>query len=158
MKIALAAVAAALLCFAVVGLPSRPAPDAAPVPATGGELDKLAASVAVVVAKFSPADRAVWAEVWEKTSKAAAAEGTTEERLFVNTTGMRSFTIAALEVAWRRIQGVQPDQYPGLKKAVEDFLADPKVLGRDEITATDAVCKQYAEACLAIAYAGQKRG
>jgi hypothetical protein len=152
--------AVVLIWFAGFGLPHRPAKqaDVTPPPAPATDLAAKAAPVAAALGQLSPVDRAVWAEVWSKTAKAARAEGTTSEAVFTDTKSLRQLTVIALEISWRRVQGVSKDKYPGLKEAVEAFMADPTVLGRDEVSTTDVILRQYAEACETIAWVGMNRG
>ena len=99
--------AMALIWFSVIGPPSaavKPGPTVTPPPA---ELASKAAPIGAALAGASMADRLVWAEVWEKAGKAAAGETPDGEPIFTTTRGMRAFTVAALDVAWRRVQGVQ---------------------------------------------------
>jgi len=150
--------AMSLIWFAVIGPPSaavKPGPTVTPPPA---ELASKAAPIGAALAGASMADRLVWAEVWEKAGKAAAGETPDGEPIFTTTRGMRAFTVAALDVAWRRIRGVQPGNYPKLREAVEAFLADPAVLGREDVAASEDDRRRYEAACKAIAWAGLPRG
>ena len=149
--------AVALIWFAVVGVPVTVRPDPQ-VPPPAAELVAKVAPIGVALAGAPMADRLVWAEVWEKAGKAAAGEMPGGEPVFTDTRGMRAFTVVALDVGWRRLQGVKPGRYPALRGAVEAFLADPAVLGRDDVPATDVDRRRYAEACRAIAWAGLPRG
>jgi len=151
-----AIVVTTLVLVALFGVPVRRldgSEDAPPV-----ELQDKTAAVAIALANAGEVDRALWAEVWEKAAAAVEAEGTTDEAFVRNTTEVRAFTIAALEVAWNRLRGPDPTRYPGLGKAVEDYLADPAILGRDDVTIDAAYRARYGKACRALAYAGRKRG
>jgi len=150
-----AVLAVALLVFSVAGIPTAVAPDPQVIQPVG-ELQVKAAPIAEALAGATLADRLVWAEIWEKSAKIAAAG--TSEPVFADTKSMRAYTVVALDIGWRRLQGVTPGKYPRLKAAVEAFLADPSVLGRDEVAATDEDRRKYAEACKAIAWAGMRRG
>lgn len=146
-----------LLVFAVAGVPHverRPVPTDAPV----GDLLGKVAPVAVVLSGADDVDRALWAEVWEKAGAVADAETSATEPFLTNTQDMRTFTVAMTELAWNRLRGKDPAQYPGLQKAIEEFLADPAVLGRDEVIADAKYLARYSAACRALAYAGRKRG
>lgn len=149
-----------LVVFAAVGVPVQrrviPVPPAADT--TPGDLLNKVAPVAVALANASDVDRAVWAEVWEKAAKAAEAEDDPADPLFRTTKDVRAFTVAAADVAWKRLAGVKPGEYPLLQQAIESFMADPKVIGKDDVIVDAAFKAQYAAACRALAYAGRKRG
>jgi hypothetical protein len=145
-----------LVWFAVYGIEQqRPQPDL-DVP-TNVDADKLAA-VSKALRQASAVDRALWAEVWEKASKVAAGDATAQEVVFTDTKSLRFFTVICLDLAWHRIGGNQPGKYAGLRDAVEAFLADPAVLGKDDVAVTPEIRKAYVEATKALAYAGLNRG
>lgn len=147
-----------IVWFAINGLEQRrpvPQPDH-DVP-SNVDGDKLAA-VAKALRQASAVDRALWAEVWEKASKVAAGDATAQEVVFTDTKSLRMFTVICLDLAWHRIGGNQPGKYAGLRDAVEAFLADPAVLGKDDVAVTPAIRTAYVEATKALAYAGINRG
>lgn len=151
-----------LLFFAVFGVPSFPKvqrPDS-PKPADASESDLLdkAKPIAAALAKADDVDRALWASTWEKVGEVVAEEATSSEPVITNTKELRWFTIATLEFAWRRMGNVREGEYPALRDAVEAFLADPAVIGKDEVVIDAAYRQRYADACRAIAYAGRNRG
>jgi hypothetical protein len=76
--------------------------------------------------------------------------------VFTDTKSLRSFTVIALEIAWRRLGGNQPGQYPGLREATEAAFAE--VLGKAEVGVTKDLRERYAELCRAIAWAGVGKG
>ena len=145
-----------LVWFAINGLEQkRPQPDL-DVPANvDGE--KIAA-VAKALKQASAVDRALWAEVWEKASKVVAGDATEQEVVFTDTKSLRMFTVICLDLAWHRVGGNEPGKYAGLRDAVEAFLADPTVLGKDDVAVTPELRKAYVNATKAIAYAGINRG
>jgi hypothetical protein len=145
-----------LVWFAINGLENkRPQPDI-DVP-TNVDGDKIAA-VAKALKQASVVDRALWAEVWEKASKAVAGDATASEVVFTDTKSLRMFTVICLDLAWHRIGGNQPGKYAGLRDGVEAFLADPAVLGKDDVAVTPELRKAYVEATRALAYAGINKG
>jgi len=147
-----------IVWFAINGLgqkPPAPQPDLdVPVDV---DSDKLAA-IAKALKQASAVDRALWAEVWEKASKVAAGDANAQEVVFTDTKSLRMFTVICLDLAWSRLGGNQPGKYAGLRDAVEAFLADPAVLGKDDVPVTPETRKAYVEATKAIAYAGLNRG
>jgi hypothetical protein len=151
-------VAVIIVWFAINGLgqkPPAPQPDFdVPANADGEKI----ASVAKALKQASAVDRALWAEVWEKASKVAAGDATAQEVVFTDTKSLRMFTVICLDLAWSRLGGNQPGKYAGLRDAVEAFLADPAVLGKDDVPVTPEIRKAYVEATKAIAYAGLNRG
>lgn len=155
------AVIVVLLFFSAVGFPSR-RPSVQPTPVPGdspkGDLLVKVAPVGDALVSADDVDRALWAEVWEKAAEVVEEEGQSAQPVITNTKELRAFTIVALEVAWSRLGNVRPGQYPKLREAVEAFLADPTVLGRDEVLLDAAYRAQYVAACRALAYAGRKRG
>lgn len=148
-----------LLVFAVVGVPSVKRPVIVPpADAPSDALLAKAAAVGVALANASDIERAVWAEVWEKAGRAVEAEGTTADPFVTNGKELRAFTIAAHDVAWKRLTGVKDGAFPGLREAVEAFLVDTKVLGRDDVYIDAVYRANYGAACRALAYAGRKKG
>lgn len=152
----------ALLFFAAFGIPTLPnvSRPVTPTPADASESDLLdkAKPIAAALGKANDVDRALWAHVWEAIAVVIAAEAKTNEPVITNTKELRLFTVASLEFAWRRIGGVREGQYPALREAVEQFLADPAVLGKDDVLLDAAYRQRYVDACKAIAYAGRNRG
>ena len=149
-------VAVILLWFAIYGIEQKKDAPPAVDPPAAGLLDKLA-PVERVLRKASPVDRALWAEVWEKAAKVVDGD-TDREPVFTDTKSLRMFTVLCLDIAWSRIGGNKPGKYQGLREAVEAFLGDESVLGRDEVAATPEIKRAYAEAARALAYAGLNRG
>ena len=145
-----------IIWFAINGLEQKqPQPDL-DVPANV-DGDKIAA-VAKALKQASAVDRALWAEAWEKASKVAAGDATEQEVVFTDTKSLRLFTVICLDIAWHRIGGNEPVKYAGLRDAVEAFLADPTVLGKDDVAVTPAIRTAYVNATKAIAYAGINKG
>ena len=145
-----------IIWFAINGLEQKqPQPDL-DVPANV-DGDKIA-DVAKALKQASAVDRALWAEAWEKASKVAAGDATEQEVVFTDTKSLRLFTVICLDIAWHRIGGNEPVKYAGLRDAVEAFLADPTVLGKDDVAVTPAIRTAYVNATKAIAYAGINKG
>jgi hypothetical protein len=150
-----------LVWFAVYGIdkpqPPAPQPDNAPA----SDLADKMAPVAKVLSKVSHVDRALWAEVWEKAAKVVEGDEVGKygsEVVFTDTKSLQVFTVICLDIAWHRIGGNEPGKYAGLREATEAFLADPSVLGRDDVALTPELRKAYVRAASALAYAGINRG
>jgi hypothetical protein len=138
-----------------VPLPTLPQTvPAVVVPEPSAELARLVEPVAKALGTLPAADRAVWASVWSKAALVVEAEGGTSVAAFADTPALRSLTVVALDVAWRRIQGHAPGSITGLRQAVETAMRS--VLGLDSTPATPDVRRRYAEVCRAIAWAGTR--
>lgn len=151
-------IAVILVWFAIYGIEQKR--EAPPLPQDAPSklmLDKVA-PVASVLRSASPVDRAVWAEVWEKAAKVVAGDADSGDVVFTDTRGLRAFTVLCLDLAWHRVSGIEPGRYDGLQEATEAFLADPNVLGRDEVPMTPELRRKYVEAARALAWAGTNRG
>jgi len=150
------AIAFVLGCVAVLGVPAPP--QVAPgfvVDAPSADMKTKVADVAAALRNATPFERAIWASVWEKAAVVVSSpEGA--EPIFTDTRALRGFTVLSLDIAWRRLGGVKPGQYPGLREAVEKAMAD--VVGLEVVPVTPALRKSYAEACRAIAWAGVGNG
>ena len=151
---------AVLLLLAVASGVRLPQLPAVPVPmitveTPSVEMQTKVAGVARALANANPVERAIWANVWEKAAVVVAApEG--KEAVFTDSRTLRGFTVLSLDIAWRRMAGVQPGTMPGLRDAVEAVMTDAVGL---EVKPVDAEMKRrYAEACRAIAWAGIGRG
>jgi len=153
-----AAVVLVILAFAVPRQPNRAAAVVSPIPAPAATLLDKVRPVADALAAATPSERAVWAEVWEKVARTVLAESASKEPLFPDAKTLRAFTVASLEIGWRRVAGVSPARFPDLKSAAEAFLADPDVMGLDDVRLDDAARRKFSEAAHALAYAGIGRG
>jgi hypothetical protein len=158
-RLAVAAVAVA----AALALPTdpqnvpRPAPETS-IPAPSAALADKARPVAASLADATDAERATWAEVWSKVAATVAAEGKTDEAIFGTSRATRSYLVAALEIGWRRIGGVEHGRFPDLKRTVEAYLADPAVLGKDDAAMSDADRQRFIDAANALAFVALRRG
>jgi hypothetical protein len=153
--------AAVLLVLVSLAIPSPSRQAAAvvsPLPTPSPALLDKVRPVAEALAAATPAERAVWAEVWEKVARTVLAESASKEPLFPDAKTLRAFTVASLEIGWRRVAGVSPARFPGLKAATEAFLADPDVMGLDDVRLDDAARRKFSAAAHALAYAGLGRG
>jgi len=113
------------------------------------------AGVALALANANAVERAIWASVWTKAADVVIApEGT--ETIFSDTRSLRGFTVLSLDIAWRRLGGKTPGEYPGLREAVEKILGDS--IGMEIQVVTPEMRRVYADACRAIAWAGIGRG
>ena len=151
------AIAFVLGLIAAVGIP-QPKP-AAPTFVIDGVSDDMKAKVADVARALksaSPAERAIWASVWEKAAVVVAGDAVTTDVIFTDTRSLRGFTVLSLDIAWRRLGGVKAGQYPGLREAVEKALTG--VVGLDVKPVDADLRRAYGEACRAIAWAGIGNG
>jgi hypothetical protein len=151
--------AAGLLIAAAWGkvpMPPLPTPEAQvvieveePTP----ELRRLVAPVRAALASASMRDRAVWAETWLKSGVVVAADNVHSTPVLADVRALRAFQVIALDVAWRRIAGVAPGRYPGLKDGVEAAFAD--VLGLDDVTVDASLRERYVALVRALAWAAR---
>ena len=154
---------AVLLLMAVasgVRLPSLPKMPSVSVPTVtvetpSVEMQTRVAGVARALANANGVERAIWASVWEKAAVVVLApEG--KEPIFTDTRSLRGFTVLSLDIAWRRLGGVNPGTMPGLREAVESVMGE--AVGLDVKPVDAEMKRRYAEACRAIAWAGIGRG
>jgi hypothetical protein len=154
------AVALLLAVASGVQLPRLPQLPSVPVPTItvetpSVEMQTRVAGVARALAGANPAERAIWASVWEKAAVVVAApEG--KEAVFTDSRSLRGFTVLSLDIAWRRMAGVKPGTMPGLREAVEAVMSE--AVGLDVKPVDGEMKRRYAEACRAIAWAGIGRG
>jgi hypothetical protein len=150
------AIALALGCVAAFGMPQPKATvPTFQIEDVSDEMKTKVADVARALRSASPAERAIWASVWEKAGVVVASpEG--EPVIFTDTRSLRGYTVLALDIAWRRLGGVKPGQYPGLREGVEKALGE--IVGLDVKPVTPELRRAYAEACRAIAWAGIGNG
>ena len=149
------AIAFVLGCVAAFGMP-QPKPVAPTfLIDVSDDMKTKVADVAKALRAASPAERAIWASVWEKASVVVASpEG--DPVVFTDTRSLRGFTVLSLDIAWRRLGGVKPGQYPGLREGVEKVMTG--VVGLDVKPVDADLRRAYAEACRAIAWAGIGNG
>lgn len=150
------AIAFALGCVAAFGLPQpKVTLPTFVVEDVSADMKAKVSGVAAALRSASPAERAIWASVWEKAGVVVASpEG--EPVIFTDTRSLRGFTVLALDIAWRRLGGVKAGQYPGLREGVEKALGE--IVGMDVRPVTPELRRAYAEACRAIAWAGIGNG
>jgi len=151
--------AAGLLIAAAWGkvpMPTLPTPEAQvvieveePTP----ELRRLVEPVRTALASASMRDRAVWAETWIKSGIVVAADNVQSAPVLADVRALRAFQVVALDVAWRRIAGVAPGKYPGLKDAVEAAFSE--VLGLDDVTVDASLRERYVALVRALAWAAR---
>jgi len=149
-------IAFVLGCVAVLGVPQpKPVAPTFVIEDVSDAMKTKVADVAKALRAASPVERAIWASTWEKAAVVVASpEG--EPVVFTDTRSLRGFTILSLDIAWRRLGGVKPGQYPGLREGVEKAMGD--VVGLDVRPVTPELRRAYAEACRAIAWAGVGNG
>ena len=151
------AIAFVLGLIAAVGVPQpKQAAPAFVIDGVSDDMKTKVADVAKALRSASPAERAIWASVWEKAAVVVAGDAVTTEVIFTDTRSLRGFTVLSLDIAWRRLGGVKPGQYPGLREGVEKAMGD--VVGLDVKPVTPDMRRAYAEACRAIAWAGYGNG
>lgn len=151
--------AAGLLIAAAWGkvpMPKLPTPEAQvvieveePTP----ELRRLVEPVRTALASASMRDRAVWAETWLKSAIVVAADNVHSTPVLADVRALRAFQVIALDVAWRRIAGVAPGKYPGLKDGVEAAFAE--VLGLDDVAVDASLRERYVALVRALAWAAR---
>jgi hypothetical protein len=151
------AIAFVLGLIAAVGVPQpRQAAPAFVIDGVSDDMKTKVADVAKALRSASPAERAIWASVWEKAAVVVAGDAVTTEVIFTDTRSLRGFTVLSLDIAWRRLGGVNAGQYPGLREAVEKAMAG--VVGLDVKPVDADLRRAYGEACRAIAWAGIGNG
>lgn len=151
------AIAFVLGLIAAVGIPQpKPAAPTFVIDGVSDDMKTKVADVARALKAASPAERAIWASVWEKAAVVVAGDAVTTDVIFTDTRSLRGFTVLSLDIAWRRLGGVKPGQYPGLREAVEKAMAG--VVGLDVKPVDADLRRAYAEACRAIAWAGYGNG
>jgi hypothetical protein len=151
--------AAGLLIAAAWGkvpMPTLPTPEAQvvieveePTP----ELRRLVEPVRTALASASMRDRATWAETWLKSGVVVAADNVHSTPVLADVRALRAFQVVALDVAWRRIAGVSPGKYPGLKDGVEAAFAE--VLGLDDVAVDASLRERYVALVRALAWAAR---
>jgi len=141
-----------------VPLPSFPTPavQTVEVVTPSDEMQRFVTPIADALKAAPMGSRVLWAQVWNKAAIVAAGDAISTEVLFTDTKSLRGFTVIAMDIAWRRLAGHQPGQYPGLREATEAAFA--QVLGKAEVPVTKELRERYAELCRAIAWAGVGKG
>jgi hypothetical protein len=151
------AIAFVLGLIAAVGVPQpKQAAPAFVIDGVSDDMKTKVADVARALKAASPAERAIWASVWEKAAVVVAGDAVTTEVVFTDTRSLRGFTVLSLDIAWRRLGGVKAGQYPGLREAVEKAMTG--VVGLDVKPVDADLRRAYGEACRAIAWAGYGNG
>lgn len=150
--------AAGLLIAAAWGKIPLPRLDGAAVPVVHVETPSTEMQAVVSgiksAAKFSAADRALWAQTWSKAGVVVAGDAVTTAVVFTDTRSLRDFTGLSLDIAWRRIGQHQPGSNEPLRQAVEAAYA--QVLGKDVVPVTADIRSRYGELVKAIAWAGTR--
>lgn len=134
-------------------LPQAPGVVLPEVPEPSPEMRALVEPVRAALTSAPAGDRAVWIETWGKLAVVAAADATLTPSVYADVRSLRAGQVVALDIAWRRIAGVQPGRYPGLRDAVETAFAS--VLGLDDVTVDAAVRERYVSLARALAWAGR---
>jgi hypothetical protein len=151
------AIAFVLGLIAAVGVPQpKQAAPAFVIDGVSDDMKTKVADVARALKAANPAERAIWASVWEKAAVVVAGDAVTTEVVFTDTRSLRGFTVLSLDIAWRRLGGVKAGQYPGLREAVEKAMVG--VVGLDVKPVDADLRRAYGEACRAIAWAGYGNG
>ena len=152
-------VAAGLILAAAWGkvpvptLPASPGVVLPDVPEPSAELRALVEPVRAALASAPVGERAVWVGTWLKVAVVAAADATLTPAVYTDVRSLRAGQVVALDIAWRRIAGVSPGKYAGLREATEAAFAAS--LGRDDVTVDAAVRERYVALCRALAWAGR---
>lgn len=152
-------IAAALILASAWGVVPMPTLPAVPVVAVieveepSDELRRLVEPVRLALANGSPRDRAVWAEVWVKCGVVVAADAVHSAPVMPDVRSLRAFQVVALDIAWRRINGVAVGRYPGLREGTEAAFAE--VLGMDDVSVDAALRGRYVALVRALAWAAR---
>ncbi len=154
----LARIAAAALIVAAawgkVPMPSLALPGVVQSVKVETPSDAMQLKVKPVADAFASApmsDRMLWAQLWTKAAVVVGGDAIVGEVVFTDTRSLRAFVVLALDIGWRRIGGNQPGKYAGLREATEAAFAN--VIGKDVVTVTPELRKEFAELCRAIAWA-----
>jgi hypothetical protein len=154
----LARIAAAALIVAAawgkVPMPSLALPSVVQSVKVETPSDAMQLKVKPVADAFASApmsDRMLWAQLWSKAAVVVGGDAVVGEVVFTDTRSLRAFVVLALDIGWRRIGGNQPGKYAGLRDATEAAFAN--VIGKDVVTVTPELRKDFAELCRAIAWA-----
>ena len=115
------------------------------------EMQATVKPVADAFASAPMSDRMLWAQLWSKAAVVVGGDAIVGEVVFTDTRSLRAFVVLALDIGWRRIGGNQPGKYAGLREATEAAFAN--VIGKDVVTVTPELRKEFAELCRAIAWA-----
>jgi hypothetical protein len=134
-------------------LPAGPTVSVIEVETPTAELRRLVEPVKAALASAPVRDRAVWAETWVKAGVVVAADSVHSTPVLPDVRSLRAFQLVALDVAWRRIAGVAPGAYPGLKDGVEAAFAE--VLGLDDVTVDEDLRDRYVALVRALAWAAR---
>ena len=154
------AVAVVLGYIAAFGVPELRVPQAvAPavsVETPSDEMQAVVADVGAAIRGYSPVDRALWAETWNKAGIVVEGDNASVEVAFTDTRSLRLFTTLTLDIAWRRIGGKVPGRDEKLREAVE--AAYVKAMGVATVAVTKETRKQFVEFARAMAWAGVNKG
>lgn len=151
-------IAIALILFALFGIPqlgNNSGPKTAPAlkfPEPSAEMKEAVSKVAFALRSANDVDRALWAQVWAKAGKAAAADSTDDKIVWKDTNQLRQFTETALRIGWRRLGGNQHGKYDGLSEAVESAFSG--ILSNRVQPVNSEIRQKYESLCYAIAWAG----
>jgi len=139
---------------AVFGLP-RSASVSVTVPSISTPSSSLREAVAGVQAAMSaatPADRALFADVWLKAGR--GLEGEADQQLVPDTRVLREYARIAATVGWKRIGGLT-GKYSSLDAACNKAFAD--TLGMDVKPMDAKLRDQFGDLCEALAWAALQR-
>ena len=148
------ALAIILAYVAVFGVPKSVQP-VAPVPSIStpsSSMREAVAGVQSVLSAATPADRALFADVWLKAGR--GLEGEAEQQLVPDTRVLREYARTAATVGWKRIGGLT-GKYAGLDAACNKAFAD--TLGMDVKPMDAKLRDQFGELCEALAWAALQR-
>lgn len=152
------ALALLLAYIAIVGGPSPSAP-VIPVPSVSTPSSAMRTAVEPVAQALkaaNAADRALFADVWQKAAKVVRGDATTREVVFTDTRSLREFARIAAVIGWQRIGGHQAGKFPALDVAVDQAFG--AAMGFDSKAVDDTTRQRFVELCDALAWAGINRG
>lgn len=161
-KTARTAAAAGLIVAAAWGkvplpqLPTSAPPVVINVPTPSHAMIRIVTPVRDVLQGAPIGQRMIWAAVWQKAALVAAGDAVSTDVVFSDTRSLAAFTTLAIEIGWRRMGGVEPGTYRGLREAVEAAMRE--VLTSDVQPVTKELRDRYAEVCRAIAWASLPPG
>ena len=141
--------------LAAFGIP-KPQTPVVPLPSVSTPSSTLRAAVepvAVALRQATPADRALFADVWAKAGK--VVRGESDPPIIADVRTLREFARITATIGWNRLGGNVPGTYPDLDKAVDRAFTD--TLGTDAKAADAKVRATFCDLCDALAWAAIQR-
>lgn len=147
------ALAGALLAVALglVPMPVSPAPVQPDAPAPSQAMQTAVSEIKAVLSAYPAEKRALWSQLWED-----AARVVTDPRVsktIPDTPTLRAYQIEMLLIGWVVLGENAIGGNPALDKAVNEAFRP--TLSLDERVVDDALLREYADLCRAVAWAGR---